>query len=301
MIKVRWSNEERAVVNDVVLDHFLKTGEILPLDRAQEVMPQHRRRPVTPSNLWRFGTDVKEFLKKKRATFEPTVEPIQSNVQRAAYVEEIALLEASINPDIPSPGGKRWLQLADAVEAYDTRVEERRIEDETIARDQDALERSIVADKKKGFVGLLTDALDTDEGHALIGVITHAVMRFLDAQRTPAIPPYTPTAELREVAAAEVVPEVERVRLPKVLVVGCLPAQIQVIKGKFKHLYDLRFAQQDSGLRELRGLVPSVQRVVALTSFMSHKTEDVIRANLAEGAQYQRVHGGVSAVLRALE
>jgi hypothetical protein len=276
------------------------------LKEAQEVMPEYRRRPLSASNVWKFGEEVKEFLQEKRAAFSIEVAPIRTAEERAERAAELTTLEASINPDVPSAGGKRLLQLADAIEAYDQRVVEaaQRIAAETERRlaPPEAQPETPPA-QPPTLLGLLTAALDSAEGRALIGVVTSAVMQHLwDIPIAPsapvAVPEPAPTIDPEPLP--DPAPEA-RVRLPRVLIVGLLPAQIQVIKNKYRERFDLRFAHQDIALRELRGMVPGVERVVIQTSWISHKAEDIVRSNLADGAQFQRVTGGVSAIMRALD
>lgn len=94
-------------------------------------------------------------------------------------------------------------------------------------------------------------------------------------------------------------PKEESVVRRKVLIVGLLGQQANVLKEQFgKHL-DLSFWNEDRVNDRLQGLLDSNQTVFGATKFISHAIDGV----LTRSPDYRRVHGGVSKLrgeLRAL-
>lgn len=118
-----------------------------------------------------------------------------------------------------------------------------------------------------------------------------------EALRRVLTPETFPTEESEEESAAP--SQEESVARRKVLVVGLLSQQANVLKEQFgKHL-DLSFWNEDRVNDRLQGLLDSNQTVFGATKFISHAIDGV----LTRSPDYRRVHGGVSKLrgeLRAL-
>ncbi|WP_031570612.1 hypothetical protein [Acidithiobacillus thiooxidans] len=118
-----------------------------------------------------------------------------------------------------------------------------------------------------------------------------------EALRRVLTPETFPTEESEEESAAP--SQEESVARRKVLVVGLLGQQANVLKEQFgKHL-DLSFWNEDRVNDRLQGLLDSNQTVFGATKFISHAIDGV----LTRSPDYRRVHGGVSKLrgeLRAL-
>lgn len=70
---------------------------------------------------------------------------------------------------------------------------------------------------------------------------------------------------------AEVSSKPEEVRRkPKLLVVGPLPAQADILKSKFVDKLDLRFVSSQEGTKVMSSRINGVDKVVLMTGFISH-------------------------------
>ena len=90
----------------------------------------------------------------------------------------------------------------------------------------------------------------------------------------------------------------EQNRLPRVLVLGLLPAQEQSVLQEFEHYFDLRFARAGAPGSQLRTLARGSTFVFGMTGFIGHQDERQVRA--AAGASYMRIEGGLSSLRGAL-
>ncbi len=77
---------------------------------------------------------------------------------------------------------------------------------------------------------------------------------------------------------------------PRVLIMGLLAGQAQIIKEEFIKEFDLRFWSVDDGLPRLRSLSITADDILVMTSKISHKMTDIIRPR-----KYIPV-GGLSAI-----
>lgn len=84
--------------------------------------------------------------------------------------------------------------------------------------------------------------------------------------------------------------------MPTVLIIGPLPAQAAALQRRHPALR-LRFLASDERASRIGALVRHADHVVMLASFISHAHQ---RAVVDAGAKPVLVHGGVSAVSRAL-
>lgn len=101
-----------------------------------------------------------------------------------------------------------------------------------------------------------------------------------DAQSTPR--PVLHVASVREVTQKK----------PKVLVVGLLPNQAGIVQSEFYEAFDIRFAESDTPTKRLESMASDCDRVMLMTNFISHSTQDAVKKHPG----FERIQGGVSKV-----
>lgn len=85
---------------------------------------------------------------------------------------------------------------------------------------------------------------------------------------------------------------------PRITIVGLLPGQASLIDREFNDAVDLHFVtSEQSTSQKLKGLCRTSAAVLAMTGFISHTTEDVIKAN---GGNLIRVSGGMTSLRDAI-
>lgn len=84
-------------------------------------------------------------------------------------------------------------------------------------------------------------------------------------------------------------------KLPRVLVIGGLPQQQQIIEKEFEGLLDLRFAKDDN---DLEGRIGNAEYIVAWVRFMGHAQDAVAKA---ANLPYFPVSGGITMLKETLE
>jgi hypothetical protein len=98
----------------------------------------------------------------------------------------------------------------------------------------------------------------------------------------------TPARPVLHVASA---PEVAY-KKPKVLVVGLLPNQAGIVQSEFFEAFDIRFAESDTPTKRLESMAHDCDRVMLMTNFISHSTQDAVKKHPG----FERIQGGVSKV-----
>jgi hypothetical protein len=101
-----------------------------------------------------------------------------------------------------------------------------------------------------------------------------------DAQAAPR--PVLHVASVREVPQKK----------PKVLVVGLLPNQAGIVQSEFYEAFDIRFAESDTPTKRLESMASDCDRVMLMTNFISHSTQDAVKKHPG----FERIQGGVSKV-----
>lgn len=84
-----------------------------------------------------------------------------------------------------------------------------------------------------------------------------------------------------------------KVRKPKLLVVGLLPAQAGMVSSEFYDAFDLRFVETNANLQQLRDSARGVDRVLLFTGKVSHSNQEAIRS---VGAPIEYVSGGMTSL-----
>lgn len=84
-----------------------------------------------------------------------------------------------------------------------------------------------------------------------------------------------------------------KVKLPRVFIVGLLPAQAHIVYGQYKGSLDLTF--EFSGQSDAFTM-PQADHCIALVSFLGHKVDQRLKS--AFKGRYQATHGGVSSVMK---
>lgn len=144
--------------------------------------------------------------------------------------------------------------------------------------------RSVSADLAElvDTVALLKDAINSVKEQNVL--IFKAVEALRLAQATPAAP-------RTFVKAADPV-EVKPPPKPKVCIVGVLGAQQTMISKEFDQIFDLKMFETDEAKGpSLAAAVQGSERTLLMANFISHKTEDLVRA---AGGKYEVVRGGMT-------
>lgn len=84
----------------------------------------------------------------------------------------------------------------------------------------------------------------------------------------------------------------ERVRLPRVLVVGLKPSQSQLIFNEYRNDFDLRFVDSGQSAGAVKGKADTCDYVFGMVGFMSHSQD----GHLKDHAGFKRVPGGMDAL-----
>jgi predicted transcriptional regulator len=82
----------------------------------------------------------------------------------------------------------------------------------------------------------------------------------------------------------------ETPRQPKVFVIGLIPHQAGIIQSEFHECFDLRFAEADTPAKRLESMANDCDRVIVLTSFISHSTQDAVKKHPG----FERISGGMA-------
>lgn len=85
--------------------------------------------------------------------------------------------------------------------------------------------------------------------------------------------------------------EEEKEYLPKILIAGLIPIQMEEIKKEFGDVFNLRFWQQDSSYKQLRNSSKGVDKIIVNNSFVSHQVTNIANASGVDVIQFS---GGVS-------
>jgi hypothetical protein len=84
-------------------------------------------------------------------------------------------------------------------------------------------------------------------------------------------------------------------KLPRVLLIGGLPQQQQIIEKEFEGFLDLRFAKDDN---DLEGRIGNAEYIVAWVRFMGHSQDAIAKA---ANIPYYPVNGGITSIKETLE
>lgn len=161
----------------------------------------------------------------------------------------------------------------------------------------------------KAFGGLIRDALADALTRALTNpevaasfaeVLRPAMRSALISEPEPS-PPSPQLSLLPEAAEAAQEHKREREDLPRILVAGLLPAQIEEIKNTYSDRAALRFWRSDETVDQLRRQLPGVDAAVA-SRFMSHPPDHVLSdRQKRHGLTFLRCHGGMSSIKHGIE
>lgn len=123
-------------------------------------------------------------------------------------------------------------------------------------------------------------------GHRIAELLMGAVRAELDSQ----------LLQLKEQLIESQLPRGStKVQLPKVLIIGLLPAQAAMITGEFKDCLDLRF-WKNGVQQQLFATARYMNHVIGMTDFMQHSDEEQVK----KLPHYIRVGGGMTTLREKL-
>jgi hypothetical protein len=86
----------------------------------------------------------------------------------------------------------------------------------------------------------------------------------------------------------------------RVFVFGLLDQQNRELEAKYSDALDIRALTKDAGDNEITGQAKSADKIIAVTRFISHPHEDMLRKH-AKPAAFMRTSGGLGAVMTLLD
>lgn len=285
--RVFWrENEWYALAVELVFNDpsFLDTlNHLQPSDlfRAQRVLPTNRRRAQATFNTAKIRAELTPAVRRVRAAIDAARNADAEN-QAAAQAAEAERAEQA----------RQAVEMAAQAAMLDR-----------AAQSPEFIARALGA----AAIGPLFEALMARGAASLQGMIENALVSafksdavrnamvvnlHMDRTDTPAqaYAAHAPAFTSNTVATAVV--------KPKIGILGALAQQGEVIAAAYPQLRIKAIDKNLSG-QSLREAVLNCDRVISMTSFISHSMDAV--AHKAVGDKYTRVDGGVSAVRRQID
>lgn len=326
--RIKWTPEQRNAVYEQCgpLWRTAHPQEIWEIAQQLAGIPEDKRR-ASISNLDRerlrelYGSpapeDGKPDWRPKRgkklgATHKPNGAPPQPPLfgpalQIHASIGRDGLIyradpppqEASARDDDSIPAETR-----EFAERFAHRIETPPAVDETPSKyEAIGLAVSILAEEFGDIISnALTKAIaDPKTAATLAGLLgrvtTHADAPAVDSEPLHAEPDESPESSESPTAARS--PRSHpRERLPRVLVAGLLPDQIEVLKKSFRGRADLRFWKSSDAVSMLRKQVGTVDAAVGWVSYMNHSPDALLSSR---APTYYRARGGITSVKTQIE
>lgn len=285
--RIYWrENEWYALAVELVYANpsFLETlNHLMPADlhRAQRVLPTNRRRGQTSFVAAKIRAELTPAIRRVRADIE--AKRAEEERDQVAAKEEQARREEQARQAAEQARQAAMLeQLVDSP-AFVAKA----LGQAAFGPLLEALLSRGAASLQTMLEGALVNAFSSPAVRQAMVVNLHMDRAEGSAQAFKANPPTT-TAN----APANVVCK------PLVGILGALPQQGQIIAAAYPQLR-IRIIDKNLTGPTLRDSVQNCDRVISMTSFISHSMDGV--ASKAAGDRYTRVDGGVSAVRRQID
>lgn len=322
---LRWTNEERATVvryGALALYYTVTKHRGGAVEIGQRRLPENRRKEVPTTTAWFNEAVDKELALIKRTEAKllkqrvqeaermaqmtvkllPDEEQTGAAVESTVTPEDVAALQRASDtpaaPEVLTPPPPAAPVLAATPAPQATAVVPSTM-DEALTTIATGL-RQFLTQYLSGIVIDVARQVVADLPNVLRPAITAALQ---PPAQLAAPPEVNGHAEAEHVIHhAKHVPFVrdtnEKLKLPKVLVVGGKGAVHSIIQARVGHKLKLSFIEQHESAGQVKAKVGGSDVVVAWTAYLSHSHTQAVKAR---AERYALVEGGVDAVIHKLE